>query len=105
MIESSELICNIGQWVISNACRLCKELQNNGFEDLTVAVNISSAQFARGGLEKIIIEETVAEEMASEESVTLLGPPLVRRYLHVSGDCGIVIVNPRAVPDNTRFIR
>ncbi len=57
LIESTELICSIGEWVISNACRLCKELQDNGFDDITVSVNISAAQFARGNLEKIIVEE------------------------------------------------
>jgi len=56
LIESTELICDIGEWVINEACRLCKHLQNNGFEDLTIAVNISSAQLMRGGLENIIIK-------------------------------------------------
>lgn len=57
LIESTELICSIGEWVISNACRLCKELQDNGFDDISVSVNISAAQFARGNLESIIVEE------------------------------------------------
>lgn len=55
LIESTELICDIGEWVISEACRLCKELHNNGFEDLAISINISSAQFKRGGLEKFIV--------------------------------------------------
>lgn len=57
LIESTELICSIGEWVISNACRLCKELHENGFEKFSVSINISAAQFVRGGLEKIIIDE------------------------------------------------
>ena len=55
LIESTELICDIGEWVIADACRLCKHLHKNGFEDLAISVNISSAQFMRGGLEGIII--------------------------------------------------
>ena len=57
LIESTELICNLGEWVISKACVLCKKLHNNGFKDLSISVNISSAQFVRGGLEKIVIRE------------------------------------------------
>jgi len=66
LIESSELICSIGEWVISNACRLCKELHENGCEGLSVSVNISAAQFARGGLEKIIIEELQKSQLPPE---------------------------------------
>lgn len=56
-IESTELICKVGDWVISRACILCKELHDNGYEEVPVAVNISSAQFQRGGLEQTIIEK------------------------------------------------
>ena len=57
IIESTELICEIGEWVIRRACKLCKELHDNGFEGIPISVNISSAQFVRGGLENIIINE------------------------------------------------
>lgn len=70
LIESTELICSIGEWVICNSCRLCKELQENGFEDITVSVNISAAQFARGNLEQILIDE-LAEHDLSPESLEL----------------------------------
>ncbi len=66
LIESTELICSIGEWVISNACRLCKEIQNNGFDNFTVAINISAAQFAQGGLEQIIIEELQKSDLSPE---------------------------------------
>lgn len=57
LIESTELICMLGEWVISRACTLCKDLHNKGYEGISVSVNISSAQFVRGGLEKIILRE------------------------------------------------
>lgn len=66
LIESTELICSIGEWVISNACRLCKELHDNGFEKLSISVNISAAQFVRGGLEKIIIDELQKSQLLPE---------------------------------------
>jgi len=57
LIESSELICTVGEWVISRSCALCKQLHDKGFDELSISVNISSAQFVMGGLENIIIQE------------------------------------------------
>jgi len=57
LIESTELISEIGEWVIHHACRLCKEWHENGYTDLSIAVNISSSQFLKGGLEKIVERE------------------------------------------------
>jgi len=57
IIESTELICNIGEWVIKNACKLCKEMQENGWKDFKISVNISATQFSKGGLEQIIKRE------------------------------------------------
>lgn len=66
LIESTELISSIGEWVISNACRLGKELQENGFDDISVSVNISAAQFAHGNLEQIIIDELQKSGLSPE---------------------------------------
>ena len=63
LIESSDLICGLGEWVISKACALCKELHDNGYNDLTIAVNVSSAQFVMSDLEKIIIRELNASQL------------------------------------------
>ena len=57
LIESTELICEIGEWVIRKACKICKELHAKGYEGIAISVNISSAQFVRGGLENIIVNE------------------------------------------------
>lgn len=57
LIESTELICNIGEWVIKRSCQLCKELHNNGYTDMSIAVNISASQLKRGNLETIIKRE------------------------------------------------
>ena len=65
-IESTELICDIGEWVINESCRLCKNLHDNGFEDLSISVNISSAQFVRGGLENIIINALQKTQLPAE---------------------------------------
>lgn len=66
LIESTELICDIGEWVIVEACRLCKHLHDNGFKDLSISVNISSAQFMRGTLENIIINALVKSKLSAQ---------------------------------------
>lgn len=66
LIESTELICEIGEWVIHHACRLCKEWHDNGYTNLSIAVNISASQLLRGGLEKIIKKELKASQLPAE---------------------------------------
>jgi len=55
LAESTGLILEIGEWALYEACRQCKEFQNNGLTDFGVAVNLSSIQFIRGNLEKVVV--------------------------------------------------
>jgi len=48
--ESTGLIVPIGRWVLRTACRQLLAWQQQGHADLSIAVNISSAQFARKDL-------------------------------------------------------
>ena len=66
LIDSTELICNIGEWVINKSCALCKHLHNHGFDGLSISVNISATQFVRGGLENIIINALQKSQLAPE---------------------------------------
>jgi diguanylate cyclase (GGDEF)-like protein len=52
--ENTGLIIEIGEWVLFEACRQCKEFQLNGLSDFSIAVNLSSIQFRRGNLETIV---------------------------------------------------
>lgn len=58
--EKSGLICEIGKWALQEACVACKSWISEGFDDFTVAVNISSKQFARGDLFEVV-ESALAE--------------------------------------------
>ncbi|MCM3729242.1 EAL domain-containing protein [Neobacillus cucumis] len=53
--EETGLINPIGEWVLREACRQCKEWQDSGFGDLTISVNLSPKQFQRQNLVGIII--------------------------------------------------
>ncbi|MEI6893860.1 MAG: EAL domain-containing protein [Colwellia sp.] len=52
--EKAGLICEIGEWVLQQACRTCKEWVFNGLDEFSIAVNVSAKQFARGNLSQIV---------------------------------------------------
>jgi diguanylate cyclase (GGDEF)-like protein len=52
--EVSGLIVPIGEWVLNTAFMQLKQWHKAGFTDLTIAVNLSSAQLARPGLEDVV---------------------------------------------------
>lgn len=52
--EESGLIVPIGQWVLEQACKQNKALQDAGFGDLTVSVNLSPRQFSPQALVKSV---------------------------------------------------
>ena len=54
--EDTGLIVPIGEWVLHTAFRQLQQWHNAGFTDLTVAVNLSSAQLARPGFEDVVAQ-------------------------------------------------
>lgn len=60
LAEETGLITSIGKWVLYNACLQAKKLQESGFPDLYVAVNLSTVQFKDPRLVEIV--ENVLEK-------------------------------------------
>lgn len=54
LAESSGLINPLGEWVLNQACFFCTKLHRNGHSELSVAVNLSFAQFKDGTLPNIV---------------------------------------------------
>ncbi len=52
--EKTGLIIEIGEWVLFEACRQCKQFQQRGLQDFSIAVNLSSIQFRRGNLVQVV---------------------------------------------------
>lgn len=63
--EESGLIVPIGEWVLQEACRQAVGWQAPG-RPLSVAVNISAVQFARGDLEDTVRRALAASGLAPE---------------------------------------
>ncbi|WP_017729066.1 putative bifunctional diguanylate cyclase/phosphodiesterase [Halalkalibacterium ligniniphilum] len=54
LAEETNMITDIGDWVLKTACATCKEWVNQGFSDLKIGVNLSAKQFLQHDLvEKI----------------------------------------------------
>lgn len=54
LAESSGLIIQLGEWVINEACRQAKLWHDQGMENFSIAVNISSIQFKRGNIDSLV---------------------------------------------------
>jgi diguanylate cyclase len=55
LAESSGLIIQLGEWVITEACEQAKRWYDEGILQFAVAVNISSIQFKRGNIDAIVL--------------------------------------------------
>jgi diguanylate cyclase (GGDEF)-like protein len=56
LAEDNGLINQFGEWVIREACRQFKSWQQQGFGDLTIAVNLSSLQFNQSSFLPMVAE-------------------------------------------------
>lgn len=71
--EETGLIVPLGEWVLREACRQCKEWHNLGYGNLSISVNLSPQQFRKQNLEKLIggiLEETGLPPNALELELT-----------------------------------
>lgn len=56
LAEETGLIMPIGEWAIKEACRVNKKWQNEGYDPISVAVNISPKQFRHQDVEQIVAD-------------------------------------------------
>jgi diguanylate cyclase (GGDEF)-like protein/PAS domain S-box-containing protein len=54
LAEENGLIIPIGEWVLQSACHQARLWHDSGYPDLRMAVNLSSRQFAKGGLLTVV---------------------------------------------------
>jgi diguanylate cyclase (GGDEF)-like protein/PAS domain S-box-containing protein len=113
LAEETGLIVPVGAWVLEQACRQTRALQEQGFADLHVAVNLSPKQFrqknlvrsvddilARTGLEPRFLELEVTESSIMEQADITIRTlhELKSMGIHLSiDDFGTVVLE--ALPD------
>ncbi|MFK7829524.1 MAG: putative bifunctional diguanylate cyclase/phosphodiesterase [Congregibacter sp.] len=96
--EDTGLIVPIGEWVLNEACRQFAEWRDAGLGAITVAVNLSSLQFKRGGL-LAMVERVVREtgmdstylELELTESVIMENAEETIRILNELKNMGITL--------------
>ncbi len=66
LAEETGLIVPIGEWVLHSACAQNKRWHNEGFDNLTVAVNISGRQFRHSDLLKSIDTTLTSTNLAPQ---------------------------------------
>ena len=64
--ESSGLIAPLGEWVLRQACHFCAEQHRLGNTDLSIAVNLSFAQFKDGSLPEVVSKALKNSGLAAE---------------------------------------
>ena len=70
LAEDCGLIVPIGAWVLRQACRDLRRWHELGYEDLSVAVNLSTEQFRHGNLGRVV--ENVLEETGADPNQLVL---------------------------------
>lgn len=96
--EETGLIIPIGEWVLREACRQCKEWHDAGFDQLSVSVNLSPKQFQKHNLEDLIVS-VLAEtglppsslELELTEGMVMKNPKEAREVLKHLKELGIKI--------------
>ena len=68
LAEESDLILDIGRWVVEAACRQLKNWQTQGFET-TIAVNVSGKHFLHGDPVRLITDAAAAAGIQPESLV------------------------------------
>ena len=93
--EDCGLILPLGKWVLEEACRQIVRFTENGM-DLSVAVNISSAQFDRPDLSAIVIEaiemtgaNPTKLELELTESMAMRNPERALEHINALKELGI----------------
>jgi diguanylate cyclase len=60
LAEASDLIVQIGHWIMDAACRQARLWHDRGFQDLSIAVNLSARQFRQPDLPAMILKTVAA---------------------------------------------
>jgi diguanylate cyclase (GGDEF)-like protein len=66
LAEETGLIMAIGEWAVHEACRVAKSWQIQGYEPITIAVNISPKQFRHQDVAQIVSDSLKENDLAAK---------------------------------------
>ena len=94
--EETGLIIELGEWILRSACFKMRELQQQGYTGINVAVNISAVQFTDGNLLPMVRKALSDTQLPPElleleitESAVMHDPAEVIRSLHQLSEYGM----------------
>lgn len=67
LLENSSFMLELDYWVIARATALIRELKHNGFNDVKMAINLSSGQFLDPSLPEFLQQQIIKNEIAPEQ--------------------------------------
>ncbi|MDP3842590.1 MAG: EAL domain-containing protein [Oxalobacteraceae bacterium] len=98
LAEETRLIVPIGEWVLRTACAQTRKWHDMGFDDLSVAVNLSARQFEQQDIAQLV-RQVLAEtglaarhlELELTESVLMSDSDVMLKALHEIKELGVVL--------------
>lgn len=98
LAEESDLILELGQWVLQEGCRQLAEWRRRGLRELCLAINVSALQLVRPDFLGQVVRALEACELPPStleievtESVLLIEGPLVTRRLQELRGLGVSV--------------
>jgi EAL domain-containing protein (putative c-di-GMP-specific phosphodiesterase class I)/PleD family two-component response regulator len=96
MLEETGLICSVGEWVLVEACRTCRQWQDAGLPPMRMAVNLSARQFHETDVRDLVrraLDSSGLEpqwlELEVTESVVLLNAETIIRVMRDLNALGV----------------
>jgi EAL domain-containing protein (putative c-di-GMP-specific phosphodiesterase class I) len=84
LAESSDLIVQIGGWILNAACQQARLWYDRGFRDLSIAVNLSARQFRQPDLPAMILKTVAAHGLKPHQIELELTETVVMSEAHRS---------------------
>ena len=96
VVESTELIHDIGKWSLEEACRICRRWHEAGLHDMSIAVNVSSMQLMRDNFKALVFNALQESGLAPQyleieltENVLIQDNETVKSQLKSLKDLGV----------------
>ena len=84
LAENTGFILNIGKLVINESVRTIKRLNDLGYKDLVISINISTRQFQNSNLEKELQEAINANEIDAKQVAIEITEGILMKYVDTS---------------------